>query len=483
MKSLWLATAAFASFGGVAWGQAAPQPPKPITILDRKVNSSIFAFDYGPPTSPAMTLLGLTPDKTPPSTSLTKFVVSLPTVFQNSAGQSIAFDAAPAALWNSPAESSFANYKDRGWTERLGYRTRIGAAALNGDASKSIRSRVALGLSASLLDSADPLMTGASRANGLPFLLGCLNTLNDEVAAVLVADASADADFALFQRRNAFEHAIRLINGNPPDYKGARARVRPYLRDQSLPDPDFKALVEREIEAWTKGTGVAAEQAKKSAEADAATDKALAKAGLDRRIANCATAASRMARFSPDLDIGVGLIGRGDPGQIDHVRDGGSVVWAAYKHPFGVKFPQPDAEGLYASGVDATVPEKAWTVAISARYGRGEYVATGDKTTPEVRADTLEAWIGLERLSDALRFAAQYGWVDVNARGPLANTFDKQGERYLVSSQIRLGDSHSGFWVGLAYGNGYGSASSLKGKTAMITLSFAPPAPAAITGK
>lgn len=562
---LGVAVAAVAWAGSTAWAAEKAGGESPITILERKAKHSIFSFDYGPPTSPAMTLLGLTPDKTPPSTSLTKFVVSAPSLFSKEAGQSIAFDGAPAALFERRSESSFVNYASRGWAYRLGYRTRIGAAGLNGDdgggdASKQIRSRIAFGLSASLLDQSDPLMTGPK---GRPLLLGCLNNLTESVQAVLAPRQDfSDEELALAQKRRGYERAWDLINeetipsgdtaaDRAARYQKAREYLAPFLpaavapeagaptpaqvtppptleerraaveariaalrtagavsatdtadilaeilklsekprRETAAPaiasgprltDREVYAKVKREIAYLVSGEGIAAEQARFNAAQNELDDQALAKVNLDKHIANCAIAASRQARFSPDLDVGAGTLWRGKPGKIDDLHDGGQVVWAAYKHPFGVRFPQPDADGVYDKNVDAQVPTSAWMVAGSVRYGRGEYLATGDTAFPEMRADTLDAWVGLERLSESFRFAARYGWVDVDARTAAAKPFEKNGERYLLSAQMRLGDRDSGFWLGASYGNGYGTVDTLKSTTALITLSFTPPAPAGI---
>jgi len=477
------------SFAVLATGaaSAAPADNTAITLLEHKAENSIFNFDYGPPSSPATTLLGLSADKSPPSTSLTKFVMSAPSLFNGSAGQSFAFDAAPGAFFGPQSDTTFNNYVNEGLLYRLGYRTRVGVAAMNGDAGKSVHSRLALGLSASLLDSADPLVTGTKDANGNRLLLGCLNALNGKVHTVWTSrDTITPDDGPVGVRKWAYERAWDDIKGDNPtaaDYERARTRLAPYLPVAAsvklLTDSEFRAAVKKEVDLIDSNSGTAAEQNRLDAAQNVADDKAVTESGLGRMINNCAIAASRAARFSPDLDVGFGTLWRGTPGRLGDLKDGGQVAWLAYKYPFGVKFPQPDSDGIYAEGVDARVPKQAWMVVSSVRYARGEYLTTGDKATPEMRADTLDAWIGLERLSDDFRLAAQYGWLDVKARNALTKPFERSGERYLLSLQHRL---HEGLWLGASYGNGYGTLDSLKANTALITLSFTPPAPPAITG-
>jgi hypothetical protein len=93
-----------------------------------------------------------------------------------------------------------------------------------------------------------------------------------------------------------------------------------------------------------------------------------------------------------------------------------------------------------------------------------------------VKARTYNVWAGVERISPDRRFAAQYGWVKVDALRAGQEPFSNTGERYLVSAQFRLGDDKSGSWLGLSYGNAYGTIESRKSTTALITYSFSPPA-------
>jgi hypothetical protein len=94
--------------------------------------------------------------------------------------------------------------------------------------------------------------------------------------------------------------------------------------------------------------------------------------------------------------------------------------------------------------------------------------------TPEIEADRLEAWIGLERYAQNLRFGAFYGYVDVEPTEAAASAFARSDERYVVSAQYRLGGEDGGLWLGVTYGD-TGVAGGPEDEDGLtITLNFAP---------
>ena len=62
-------------------------------------NEGLFAFDYGVPESPALTLAGLADAKVTPSTSLKPFVIALPGLFGSDTS---ATTAAPRTRTSAP---------------------------------------------------------------------------------------------------------------------------------------------------------------------------------------------------------------------------------------------------------------------------------------------------------------------------------------------------------------------------------------------
>lgn len=551
--------AALASQASAAPATAPPEA-KPIVLYEVKQQKSLFTFDYGPPTSPALSLTGQSPDKTTTSTSLGKFALTIPSLYGEDGDKAIAFDVAPASLFEHPSRATYKAYMNGGRAYRLGYRTRLGVAAMNGkdgdgDASKAVRSRLALGLSSSLLDSADPLRTGWSRATNNTFLDRCLADYLPVAYQIQQKYASAPAE--ALQISKELERAVdardKLIDGASPEvawtiWKQARpeeaetpaaapapqpAKVQPVDQhmaelktvfdrldkdpgasaDQKAfnrlamsvladianrdrpPAPAAPATAPAAPTASNAPAGLTREalledlsarivdltaQLKKPAEAnDKELNTRLKAAGVTAAASRCSDGAARLARFSPDLDIGFGAIARGDPGRLDGLDKAGGAVWLGYKMPLGqvlFRTPKPDAEAA------DQVPLDAWMVVISGRYAWNDWRTTGDKAVTEFPADVTEAWVGLERLTEATRWAVQYGWSDVSSRNLAGKPFEQSGERYMVSGQFRVGDESSPIWLGLSYGNAYGSNAKLHDNTALVTLSVSPPKPPDLTG-
>src|SRR4051794_7789609 len=92
--------------------QAGPgKGDKKATVYEQAAQTSVFSFDYGPPASPALTLMGLSPDKISLSTTLKPFVLSLPSLFDGSGNQVAGIDLAPLSLFRRPANQTFGIYQ------------------------------------------------------------------------------------------------------------------------------------------------------------------------------------------------------------------------------------------------------------------------------------------------------------------------------------------------------------------------------------
>lgn len=552
-------------------------------LYEVKDAGGVFKFDYGVPTSPALTLMGLTADTTPPSTSLTELIVSLPTLY-GQAGQSIAIDIPAARLFEGRRHSTFDSYTggDTGRFSsklyRIGYRTRLGLAALNGndgggDASKQVRSRLALGLSTSLFDSSDPLMVRGG--DGKLLLRTCLAPAAALAGPILTVGARSisDAGRDVQDKRNRIDDILDAYTGKPvltaedrqdallilagawkppAAPKGGKATendapiaTQPSVKKAATEGDDgveiaalLKALkvegmdprqarlldlivarqerldaslrdggAARPPAAREPGAAPAAAPAPATAPAttpsDAeiirglhelypkvlaelelghdkgtpAIDKALADAGVTASVTRCNESATRLARFARDLDIGFGALAQGKPGQLENLDPDGKVLWVAFKQPIG----KPRYQDGFGETSLSPLPVSAFMVALAARASWDERLATKDKATPEFRADTWNAWVGLEWLAPRHRLTAQYGWLDVKATDPVGQPFEKSGERYLVGGQFKIPGERT-LWLGLSYGNGYGTIGELKANTALVTLNYGPPTPPNITG-
>jgi hypothetical protein len=510
----WTAISTSAFSAGVDPPAAAPDPAAPapaapaadqvddnVTTLWSKAGTpSVFNFDYGPPASPGLTLLGLSPDTTTPSTTLTKFALALPAVFGSSGGQAAAFDFAPASIWEKLSDTSYTNYIDaadpqRGYFNRLGQRARIelavkGGTLDSGNASNNVASGIAIGASVSLLDSSDPIATRMS--GGTSYLGRCLNAFTPAVTLALSPNADAAGAATLLEQRISQIGHVQA-EARAQHIVSARAGARAFLMaGPSLKSPDVNAAAINtmslaKLQAFADAERQALES--KLSAVNAAGDQqvstdlaAQVKAHFGGRtvagaFAACSTQASRIAQFSPDLKIGLGTVWNGAPGALRNLTSGSEVGWVAFKFPVPGTVSLPDAND--PNEQNQTAPTSALMFALSGRFGHDEEVQTGKAATPQIMADTINAWAGLEWIEPTWRVAGQYGWSKTSATDRAEDAFNQSGARYLVSTQLRLGGT--GVWLGASYGNAYGTAAALKSSTALVTLSYTPPPPPDIT--
>lgn len=569
LRALGAVALACASSEAVAAGKA-PADKDPAGSEDSYVlyklapENSIFSFDYGPPKSAALNLLGLSADQTTTSSSLKKFVLSAPAVFGKEENKSVAFDFAPLALLEPKSHQTFNRYSTPGQgLYRLAYRTRVNLAAKNGaansDASKAVNSGMALGLTASLLDSGDPLASGRD-PQGRPYIQHCFARYTPIVMSILestrdFSSAQAEAMRAVrdLQRASAAVRAgnlgearrradaylpgaapaaaegpvatapreihepaastkARALAANPllkeklgPDLGAQLADVLNELANaaastppktpeaattavgpgepSTISDSDLGKLIDDRLDVWqAKLDKLNAENAAAIVtKADARIKADLHYSGAAEAFAACASQADLLAHYGADINVGVGQLWNGRAGQLAHLQPKGQVIWGAFRYPIGLPAFDFDAKGADGAPKPITLPTNALMLVGSGRFGLHERVATGDKATPQIVANTINAWLGLQYLHPGMRATAQYGWVKTDPKLASQDVFRRSGDRYLVSTQWRLGDESSGFWLGVSYGNGYGDAAALKANTALVTFSYSPPKPPDLT--
>lgn len=440
------------------------------TIYAARPEHDIFKFDFGAPTSPAMTLLGLTPDKSPSSTSLTDFVVSLPSTPEGG-GDSLALDFPAARLFLRPSAATLDRYVEDSWLFRLGYRTRFGMAGMTGndggsDPASAVPSRLSIGLSTSLLDSSDPLVARKD------FMADCLKPKLGKAADILNENKITD-DIA---RLNDRQMRANVVQGSTPIDRSKATELLGLSAGEAAVASEYelrsalRALINK----------IDAEVAELEAEQLKPIKARLDEAGVTEEVLKCTEDANQFARHQSDLDVGFGALAQGEPGQLEDLEWRGAVIWTAFKQPLRrrVEYKDDDGDGITDYG---PAPDSTWFFVASARASWDERLKSGDTVTPEFRADTWDAWIGFERLTPGYRFTAQYGWLETSAREATGKAFEKSGERYLLSGQFRLGGKDSSLWLGVSYGNGYGTSADLKSDTAMVTLGYSP-TPLDITG-
>ncbi len=259
-----LSALALAGTSATAADKAAAAPTNPdATILQEKpTTASIFKFDYGAPTSPALMLGGISPDKATTSTALKPFVLSLPFfVGGHAASQAIAFDFAPAqAYWNN---WNFNKYLSSSYAERLLARTRIETLGFRGqsdpDPKKQAASKIAVGASVSLLDYSDPFFAH----EWVPFGVGpkfswdaCTTTAMDKYVGMLSVPSPATGSDEIYSHAIALQDLVAnnqkagkapdagLLPGQQAHIDQVVARIQA-LKGEKAPadfskDPDFQ---------------------------------------------------------------------------------------------------------------------------------------------------------------------------------------------------------------------------------------------------
>lgn len=199
--------------------------------------------------------------------------------------------------------------------------------------------------------------------------------------------------------------------------------------------------------------------------ADAEANKISADAGFKTSVAECSKKASAWASNGAALDIGGGALWSGAPGKFKSFDKGGGALWIAGKIPFKTFY---KGEGLERA------PHTVWSVGGSVRQAWREDVASGDDATPTFRADTTDAWAGVDVVTDRSRFALQYGWLRAEAKDKALDRFTREGDRYLATAALRLSSGEKGIWANLTYGSADGTTSSLRDQTLLLTLSIGP---------
>jgi hypothetical protein len=450
--------------------QAQPTETEPLVLSERKADDAdIFAFDFGVPSSPALSLAGLSPDKTTTSTSLKPFVISLlPALGGEAENLSVALDFAPAAyFWD---QRSYAHYRNATFWQQIVARSRLGLATYGGvtdeDPAKAKSSKVAFGYSVSLLSDSDPFFAKLSRGDAEPVWLRCIKQADAKHGATARAiTAERTAAGQAVDRLSLATYILDLPNPTPERLAAAIEARRGELGALFAHLGMAMPATPHDVVAALRSNRARLEQ--EASTTVAASNVVLAekavKEGFTKAIDDCAKLANMVAQSSQDLDLGFGALWNGAPGDYSDLKGGGVAAWAAYKFPFRVT--------RNAAGA----PERSWIVGGSARYATKERVATGDAAQPEFEASTFDAWIGLEVITEESKFALQHGWFDAQAEDNAFGAFSQSGSRWLGSAAFRLGGERSPYWVKLSYGAAEGTTDARNDETLLFTLHIAPP--------
>ena len=421
----------------------------------------IFSFDYGVPESPALELSGLSTDKIKPATSLKPFVLEIPEVLGESGSGSAALDLSMG--WLTEIDGRRSNYYTDYW-KRFFTRARLGAVLYRGDdgggdPAKAKPSKLAIGLSFSLLDASDPLTAGPDTE----FMYNGGETewdrcVNDPDNSKVIAPEEFD-DVA-----KAIQNDLYTL-GRPdvtPD-QVQKAEQDHYVRIGSSQHPaPVTAGNLRERVIAVQGLLQNEEQTRKHViDTSQARQKALT---------DCHKKASAMAEHGTDLQIGAGVVWSGTPGKLSGFDKASAAVWLSGRHRLG----PPVTEN--SCGSDDWNLGSCWMVGASGRYSSGEMVATGDKLAPEFQANVTEGWIGLERVNGMSEFGGYVGYINQQASDSSDARFSGSGTRWLITADVSLDKwlNDAGVWLEGSYGNANGSVTRLDDKIAMLTLKFGP---------
>ena len=486
-------------------------------------NKNSFSFDYGVPTSPALALVSTSSDKSVTSTASKPYTFTLPANWGGAASNdSFAADVAPVWLWGSKINvsdgNSYGSYVNASTGEQVLHRLRLGAAYYPGtnggsDPTKAMPGRAGFSLSVSLLNGSDPALAhdpnssavasssdlSASDKQHLTAWHDCFylpDNLKEENAydndwektqlAASPLDSIAEQIRRAFGSGNAAPAAdaqIKNTNELPTiaallsecskagcgqfDTSSASA---PFLKGETLNQTNLKQL----YGIVTKLSAAAAKKQKNLLQTYAISDMETA----------CANYANDVAAHNPALDFGTGVLWRTNPNSTGNVIPAGEAIWSGWRLPLDLFIPLPQTGSnankalihyLYAGG--------------SVRAGWSEYVATGNKTTPEIKADTINAWVGLDYYSSISKFSVQGGYLDVKADNSAQTSFSKSGTRWLFSGSVKLVDivngtfftgtetsnSNSPYWVTFSYGHSLGTVTTLSDKIFTLSLTFSPP--------
>lgn len=340
-------------------------------------------------------------------------------------------------------------------------RSRLGVAIYEGvedsDPSKNVPARLAVGFSTSLWDESDPLMQNGPNARAF----------TDECEVEVLADRAARSNPNLRSSLESLDSSpegrrIVALSALSQELGLGTARITERFDRSTIDQRAYERTVDG-LEQYFANTPVM-------------------RTAMREAIKDCAQRASEIAELRRDLDIGIGLLYRGEPGQFSEFDERGAAAWVAFRYPWGVDLINPDFGTRLVNpetgGTDSTDPlanvDSYWLVAGSARFSQDEFIATGNDVTPEIQVDQIEGWIGIERYSQRFRFGAFYGYSEVEAVEPAGEAFERSGERYVISAQYRLGDEDdSGLWVGLTYGD-TGNSADENNDRLMFSINFAP---------
>lgn len=469
-------------------------------VIVNENEGSDIEFAYGVPSSPALAIAGLKASDVTKINEVQKFALSVPSALNGDGDTAIAIDLRPALFVTDRAFDYTKDNLVRKWVQRSVVSLAIQEGKSDSDdPDKSTRSLLSLGLSASLLNSSDPLHVLFDDGEG-SVKRACRDAYSSELRSFLEDTGQStqvgEQVTVLVNRARARARYIEIEDSNagqiptPDDLleadrflRSARSLIVENLgEDQSLQasnvppeffDSPYDYLADRtNLIRVTEGitADIAAIEAvlrdKNNVEVFVAlTNDELARreAELQSKSKECSDAITEVVKFAPNLDLGFGALWRGKDAALGDFETGGSALWASYRYPAPL--------GRAENGN----PQSYLVAGVSGRFGWDEFVSTGDESLGEAQADTAQIWGGIEYVSSNWRGNARIGYVETDFNSTEASPFSSDGEKWLVGADIRLG-RNSNTWLGIEYGEAGGTIDALRGETLKVSFKFSDPA-------
>ena len=484
----------------------------PFVALAQEENSDVYdlvsnqsgtkiEFAYGVPASPALAIAGLEAKEVTKVNEVRKFVASLPSALNGDGETAIGIDIRPGLFFSNRV----VDYTEDNALLKRARRSVVSFALKEGkddndDPAKSTRSLLSIGVSTSVLDGSDPIEALFDDGNA-NVKDACRNaysvTLLDYQNALLQRSPdgerfrsySWDAYYEVesvqrallnFQQNQADDLRLELIGARQKLVR-ARDLLKANLKSgNSMPDAidiNFpKVPNDLTSQDTLRRFAATLDDVRQILENEFRTDKyerAFVYADPQRvqqeyaavvdQSKKCTEAVNKAVKFAPNLDIGAGVLWRGEGAELGDFQSGGSAVWLSFRYPLGVK------------NVVGEGPQSYWVAGLSGRFGFDEFVSTGDDTLKEAEADTAQVWGGIEYVSSNWRGHARYGFVETDFSSSDAASFSSDGDRWLVGTDFRLGEE-SNIWLGLEYGEADGTIDTLQGETFKVSFKFSNPA-------
>jgi hypothetical protein len=338
------------------------------------------------------------------------------------------------------------------------------------DPGQTKPSRAALGISASLLDGSDPIMATQPNSSTRVWA-NCITSKASDLAAD-VRDPTLTTESSEIDASRSGLPGVRLTD----DRLGQIEADLGSKGDQNLKDAAARNArtglkrdtreADDEVEALGLLAVVPNSEADRNTKAHAALDE-------------CRKQASDAAEHGYDLEVGAGIVWSGDPGKWANFGNPNAAIWTSGRFPLYVL----SSSLLPCEAKDNPQGGRSelacWMIGGTGRYSAGEMVSTGDDITPEIKANVLEGWLGLERIDSKSKFGGYFGYLQQHATDSAQDQFSKGGTRWLVSAAFNLGGLGGavpeGLWIQGSYGAANGSVTTLDEKVALLSLSFGPP--------